>query len=155
MKQAVIVNNVQDDNTILVYYPNPKSEKSNSSRSFWGVKERTFPALNLEHFDLHEKDMVEILIDRNGAISAAFMMFIFPLLCFLAVYLIVGQFTDTEWILFLFGVLGLTSGIFANGLIKKIKGIGKIPTIIRVLSRAEILEWTTCNSACKECKGCG
>ena len=155
MKQPVIVDSIKDDNVILVHYPSPKSEKSNSSRSFWGVKEKNFPAKNAKKLEIQEKDVVEILINPSGAIKAAFMMFIFPLLCFLAVYMLAGLITNTEWILYLLGVLGLTGGLFINGLIKKIKGPGEMPTILRVLSKAEVLKWKSCNSACKECKGCG
>jgi len=155
MKQPVIVHSVGKDSTIQVRYPDPKSEKSNTSRSFWNVKERSFPASNRRKFVLHEGDMVEIHVDPFGAIKAAFMVFIFPLLCFLLFYNISLKFSSSEPVLYLTGTCGLFAGFFTNVLIRKIKGPGEMPSVEKILSQADILKWKSCNSACKTCRGCG
>ena len=155
MKQPVIVSSITEDSLVQVHYPNPKSDKSNTSRSFWGVKEKDFPVKNREGLDVHPGDMVEILVNPVGAMRAAFMMFIFPLLSFLLFYMLASRVFQAEPLLYLIGVIGLVGGFFVNVIIRKVKGPGEMPTMIRILSQAEIQKWKECNSACKTCKGCG
>ncbi len=155
MKQPVIVDSVLDNKIVQVHLPNPKSEKSSTSRSFWKVKEKNFPARNGKSLEIHEGDMVEILVDPRGAIKAAFLMFIFPLLCFLAAYKVGELFFSIEPLLYLIGVGGLAGGFGLIALMRKIKGPGEMPEIEKILSHAEIQKWKSCHSACKTCKGCG
>ena len=109
MIQPTIVEEKQLDGTILVRYPNPKADKSKASRSFWKVKERCFPAENPKSLVLSKGDMVEILVDPKSSIVAAFMIFMLPLLGFLAFYGIASFMTSVEVLLFVSGVLGLGS----------------------------------------------
>ena len=155
MKQPVKVHSVEKDGVIMVHYPNPNSEKSNTSRSFWGVKEKIFPASNYKNLDIHIDDMVEILIDPKGAIRAAFMIFILPLLCFLFVYTLADRVVDSEILLFVLGTAGFAGGFLINILIRKFKGPGEMPSVEKILSHADILKWKSCNAACESCKGCG
>ena len=155
MKQAVKVHSVEEDGVIMVHYPSPNSEKSNTSRSFWGVKEKLFPASNNKNLEIHKGDMVEILIDPSGAIKAAFMIFIFPLLCFLLVYVSAARLIDSELVLFVLGTAGFATGFLINILIRKLKGPGDMPEVLKILSHAEIMKWKSCNAACESCKGCG
>ena len=155
MKQPVKVHHVEENGAVYVIYPNPRSEKSQTSRSFWGVKEKSFPASNGHGLAVQDGDMVEILVNPAGAIKAAFMMFIFPLLCFLLVYIAAAKVMQEEALLYLLGTIGLAGGFLINALIRKFRGPGEMPSIERILSKAEILKWKSCNSACQSCKGCG
>ncbi len=155
MKQPVIVESIQDHRIVQVHLPNPKSEKSNTSRSFWGVKEKNFPASNSKSLDLHEGDMVEIMVDPSGAVRAAFLMFIFPLVCFFAAYKLGELILQKEALLYLLGMAGLAGGFGIIALIRKYKGPGEMPHIEKILSQADIQKWKSCNSACTSCKGCG
>jgi positive regulator of sigma E activity len=143
------------DDTILVRYPNPKADKSKASRSFWKVKERCFPAENPEAFSLSKGDMVEILIDPKSSIIAAFMIFMVPLLGFLAFYGIASFLTAVEVLLYFSGVLGLAAGVGLNVLLRKFKGPGELPVIKRKMSLEDMKEFMDCHDACKACKGCG
>ncbi len=155
MKQPVKVHHLEEDGAVYVIYPNPGSEKSRTSRSFWGVKEKPFPASNAHVLNVQEGDMVEILVNPAGAMKAAFMMFIFPLLCFLLVYTVAAKVIQEEVLLYLMGTIGLAGGFLVNALIRKFRGPGEMPSIERILSKAEIRKWKSCNSACQSCKGCG
>ena len=155
MIQPTIVESIQPDHTVLVRYPNPKAEKSQTSRSFWKVKERTFPAENPENLFLLKGDMVEILVDPGDAIKAAFMIFMLPLLGFLAFYGVASLLTSIEVVLFLAGVLGLAGGLGFNGLLRKVKGPGRLPVIQKKMTPEGMKEFMKCHDACKSCKGCG
>ena len=155
MKQPVIVDSIQNNSIVQVHLPNPKSEKSNTSRSFWGVKEKNFPASNSKSLNIHEGDMVEILVDPSGAVKAAFLMFIFPLLCFFAAYKLGEVILQQEVLLYFLGIAGLAGGFGIIALIRKIRGPGEMPHIEKILSQADIQKWKSCSSACKSCKGCG
>jgi positive regulator of sigma E activity len=155
MIQPTIVEEQLSDNTVLVRYPNPKAEKSKTSRSFWKVKERNFPVENPQSMSLSKGDMVEILIDPVASIKAAFMVFILPLIGFLVFYAIAFLVTDIEIILFISGVTGLAAGMSVNILMRKIIGIGKLPVIHRKMTLEDMKEFMDCHAACKACKGCG
>ncbi|QEN09190.1 hypothetical protein EXM22_14830 [Oceanispirochaeta crateris] len=155
MIQPTIVEEIRSDSTVLVRYPNPKADKSKSSRSFWKVKERCFPAKNPESFTLSKGDMVEILVDPKSSIIAAFMIFMLPLLGFLAFYGLATFLTSVEVILFLAGVLGLCAGMSVNILMRKLKGAGELPVIQRKMTIEDMKVFMECHDACKSCKGCG
>jgi len=155
MIQPTIVEEKLQDNTVLVRYPNPKAEKSQTSRSFWKVKERCFPVENPQSFSLSKGEMVEILVNPADSIKAAFMVFILPLLGFLLFYGIMSVFIVNEGLLFLAGVAGLALGMGVNVLIRKIKGPGKLPVIHSKMSLEDMKEFMECHDACKACKGCG
>ncbi|MDC7241504.1 MAG: SoxR reducing system RseC family protein [Spirochaetales bacterium] len=155
MIQPTIVEGFQPDHTVLVRYPNPKAEKSQTSRSFWNVKERTFPAENPENFSLEKGDMVEILVDPMDSIKAAFMIFILPLIVFLAFYGAASLFTSVEGLLYLAGVIGLCAGLGFNGVLRKLKGPGRLPVIQKKMTPEGMKEFMKCHDACKACKGCG
>lgn len=142
-------------NDIFVSYPNPKGDKATASRSFWNVKEKAFPVDNPKNLDFDEGDMVKIFVEPSGAIKAAFMVFIFPLLCFLALYLLADTFSDNSVVLYLSGVLGLVGGFVANILIHKKRGAGSLPYVESVMTPVDIDFFKSCHSACKDCKGCG
>ncbi len=155
MIQPTIVEEKLQDNTVLVRYPNPKAEKSQTSRSFWKVKERSFPAENPQSLSLSKGEMVEILINPADSIKAAFMVFILPLIGFLLAYGIFSLISGNEVLLFLAGVTGLAGGMGVNVLVRKIKGPGKLPVIHRKMSLEDMKEFMNCHDACKSCKGCG
>ena len=106
MIQPAIVDKAQDDGTILVRYPNPKAEKSQTSRNFWKVKERSFPVDNPDKLQVNPGELVEIEVDPSGAIRAAFMIFMLPLLGFLGFYGTGTLIIKSEGILFLLGFSG-------------------------------------------------
>lgn len=155
MIQPTIVEKIESDHSVLVRYPNPKAEKSQISRSFWKVKERTFPVENPENLFLLKGDMVEILVDPKGSIKAAFMIFMLPLICFLGAYGLASLFVQKEALLFLAGVLGLCAGMGINVMIARLRGQGKLPVIQKKMSPEGIREFMNCHDACKSCKGCG
>ncbi|MDC7233390.1 MAG: SoxR reducing system RseC family protein [Spirochaetales bacterium] len=155
MIQPTIVEEIQTDHTVLVRYPNPKAEKSKASRSFWNVKERTFPVENPENLFLLKGDMVEILVDQKGSIKAAFMIFMVPLLGFLLFYGLGSLFLQSEGLLFLSGVIGLCAGMGVNVLVRKFKGPGTLPVIQKKMTPEGMKEFMKCHDACKSCKGCG
>jgi len=155
MLQPTIVEEIQPDHTVLVRYPNPKAEKSQTSRSFWKVKERTFPAENPNNLFLLKGDMVEILVDPKGAIKAAFMIFMLPLIGFIGFYGLVSLLIEQEAVLFLAGVLGLAAGMGVNALVRQFKGQGQLPVIQSKMTPEGMQEFMKCHDACKSCKGCG
>lgn len=155
MIQPTIVEEIQADHTVLVRYPNPKAEKSQTSRSFWKVKERTFPAENPENLFLLKGDMVEILVDPKASIKAAFMIFMLPLIGFLGFYGLSTFVFQKEAFLFLSGVLGLCVGMGVNILVRKFKGQGELPVIQNKMTPEGVKEFKECHDACKSCKGCG
>jgi len=155
MIQPTIVEEILENKTVLVRYPNPKAEKSQTSRSFWKVKERCFPAENPQSFSLSKGEMVEILINPADSIKAAFMVFILPLLGFLLFYGIASLVITAEPLLFLAGSAGLACGMGVNILMRKLKGPGKMPVVHRKMSLEDMKEFMNCHDACKACKGCG
>ena len=155
MIQPAIVDKVQDDETILVRYPNPKAEKSQTSRSFWKVKERSFPVENPEGLEVNPKELVEIEVNPSGAIKAAFMIFMLPLVGFLAFYGAGNLVIKSEGWLFVLGVLGFACGMGVNILVRKFKGPGELPVLKRRMSVEDIKEFKSAHDACKGCKGCG
>jgi positive regulator of sigma E activity len=155
MIQPAIVEEIQNDGTVLVRYPNPKAEKSQTSRSFWKVKERSFPVDNPENIQVNPKELVEIEVDPSGAIKAAFMIFMLPLLGFLAFYGSGTLIIKSEGLLFLLGVLGFACGMGVNILVRKFKGQGTLPVLKRRMSLEDIEEFKSAHDACKGCKGCG
>ncbi len=155
MLQPTIVESIQPDHTVLVRYPNPKAEKSQTSRNFWKVKERTFPVENPDNLFLLKGEMVEILVDPKGAIIAAFMVFMLPLIGFLAGFGVLSLLTASEGLLFLGGVAGFLLGMGVNILFRKFKGPGELPVIKNKLSKEGFLEFMKCHDACSSCKGCG
>ncbi len=155
MIQPAIVDKAQDDGTYLVRYPNPKAEKSQTSRSFWKVKERSFPVENPEGLQVNPGELVEIEVDPSGAIRAAFMIFMLPLLGFLAFYGTGNLIIKSEGILFLLGVTGFACGMGVNILVRHFKGPGKLPVLKRRMSVEDVKQFKSEHEACKNCKGCG
>jgi len=155
MKQPVIVAGIDGPDVVRVKYPDPKGDKSKTSRSFWGVREKDFPVSNDDHLSVREGDMVEIFIDPSGAVKAAFMIFIFPLLCFLLAYYLISFLSGNEVLLYLGGTAGLAGGFMVNKMIRKVRGPGDMPRLLRVMTHDDIEQFKSCNSACKTCKGCG
>ena len=98
---------------------------------------------------------MEILVDPKSSIVAAFMIFMLPLLGFLAFYGIASFMTSVEVLLFVSGVLGLGAGMSVNILMRKFKGPGELPVIQRKMSLEDMKEFMDCHAACKACKGCG
>ncbi len=154
MIQPAIVEKVQSRNLVFVRYPKPKGAKSETSRSFWNVKERAFPAENPKELNLKKGDVVELMVEPAGAIKAAFLVFMVPLLGFFLFYKGAEMYIQSMEVLFLAGLTGLMTGIGINLVLYKLKGPGKLPRIQKILQKKELFEFLKCNSACKNCGGC-
>ncbi len=154
MIQPAIVDEVRDD-LIFVRYPSPQGEKSKTSRSFWNVKEQNFPVENPKDLALKKGDVVEIFIEPAGAIKAAFMVFIVPLIGFFIFYKVAELFSSSAGLLFSAGILGLGSTMTLNIWIYKAKSRGERPKIQRCIPQEEHQNFMKCNSTCEKCGSCG
>ena len=145
MIQPAIVDKELDDGTVLVRYPNPKAEKSQTSRSFWKVKEKSFPVENPGNLPVVRDEMVEIEVDPAGAIRAAFMIFMLPLIGFFAFYGTASLLWESEGLLFILGVLGFVCGMGVNILVRHFKGPGKLPVLKRRMSVEDVKQFKSCS----------
>ena len=161
----------------LVINDDIPSDKTATSRKFWGVKERAYRVSNPEELELSEGDTVEIFLPPGRTIWSAAVTFLLPLALFPVGYLLTETLfpaiastssaalvTDgapgsvDEGIAFLVGFGFLLLGIPLGYLIRKVAGgLTAIPIITKVLTPAEALNCQLKARAegCGSCKACG
>jgi len=118
---------------------------------FGRVRQRSFPAANTKNLELARGDFVEILLPAGRTVLQTAIVFLLPLILFLAAYRIVAALVSGagEGILFLAGFGALLLGFPFGAFLCRIAGV-RLPTILRVLAREDALEFDDC-SECGMC----
>ncbi len=113
-----------------------KSEQCKScSSSFCNVKDRKFKALNNNDLELVAGDKVEVFVSPGKTILSSFVVLIFPLLMFIAGYVLSGKFFNfqTDALKAAGGALGLFLGFILSFLFNMLKKNQHLPVITRKL----------------------
>jgi sigma-E factor negative regulatory protein RseC len=113
-----------------------KSEQCKScSSSFCNVKERKFKAINSNDIEIGVGDTVEVYISPGKTILSSFVVLIFPLLMFIAGYILSGKFFNfqTDALKAAGGALGLFLGFILSFLFNMLKKNQHLPAITKKL----------------------
>jgi positive regulator of sigma E activity len=160
MNRTVTV--IETGERLLVKNDDVPSAKSSSSRRFWGVTERAYPAANPSGLAVTAGDTVEIFLPPGRTVLSSLLMFLLPLALFPAGYALSGLIPGAgEGLRFLIGFASLLAGLPAGALLNRIVdrlssgGTGALPRIIRVLSPAEALSCRLKAGDCGSCRACG
>lgn len=152
MKEIVLITGVEEERP-LARHCKPMSEKSSTSRRFWKVKERDFPLLNPEHFEVGKGDYVEVELPPGEAIKSAFLLFILPILIFLVIYGLTSSLGQAVQIPL--SLAGLVGGFFIPLVMKRLGRQEALPFIIKKLSLEAAKDALSCDIGCAGCGGCG
>jgi len=108
-----------------------------AGKHFCNVNGKTFTALNSRNFNLHLGDDVEVFLPPGKTIFSGFMVMIFPLLLFIAGFLLTRSINPnaSEGIQALGGFLGLAAGFFVGYVFGKSQKKHSYPEITAVLKR--------------------
>ena len=151
MKEIVWITRIED--RPMARHCKPLSDKSSSSRRFWNVKERDFPVLNPEGFDLKKDDYAEVELPPGEAVKSAFLLFILPILLFLLVYLMTPGLGKTAQVVL--SLAGLFGGFFIPLMLKRLGRPEALPRVMRKLTPEEARSELRCEVGCPGCGGCG
>ncbi len=102
-----------------------------AGNSFCNVKAHTYTALNPQKIEIKPGDEVEVFLPPGKTIFSGFLVLIFPLILFIAGFLLTGVFIDGagEGIQALGGFLGLSAGFGLGFLFGRLKKRQFMPTI--------------------------
>ncbi len=154
MKKIAIIRQIENDTIYATYN---KDNSDGHSKAFFKTREDlTFKVKNSRALDLTINDSIEIFIEPKSAISLSFFMFIMPLIIFMGFYSIVGVIAQnsSEFTKILTGILGIVTSFFLTYVFFKIRP-QKLPEIVRVLSKQDLLSLSCSSSSCGSCKSCG
>jgi len=109
--------------------------ESCAGNSFCNIKAHTYSALIPHDLDLKPGDRVEVYLPPGRTIFSGFMVLIFPLLLFLAGFLITGRLVDNagEGIRALGGFAGLAAGFAIGYLFGRVRKRQYMPSIRRLV----------------------
>ena len=89
MTAKAIVQTINND-TVMLRCPTGEACGACAGHSICKVKEREFPALNPNGFELSPGDCVDYEIPQGKTIFASFLLLVLPLLLFIGFYLLTG-----------------------------------------------------------------
>jgi sigma-E factor negative regulatory protein RseC len=105
--------------------------------AFCNVKARTYDAVVDAGLDVHTGDQVEVFVPPARAIAAGFAVLIFPLILFLAGYLLARP-LETEPLRVAAGLGGLIAGFAIVYLVSR-KRRKELPRVVRVYKGPELI----------------
>lgn len=109
--------------------------KGCSAGAFCKTKDREIVAVNRLNIPLHSGDKIEIYLPPGRTIFSGFIVLIFPLLTFIAAFVIAGKVLpgSDEGTRALFGVIGLGAGFGISLLYNRIAKNRNFPEVTRKL----------------------
>ncbi len=97
-------------------------------------KAKILDALNTKELPIKTGSYIEMELSTTKALLAAFRVLIFPLLLFIAGFMVIGSFSGTsEGLQVTGGFVGLGAGFLFNLLLSKRSKLKEMPEIIRIL----------------------
>lgn len=154
MTNPAMITGIDEDGLVHARYIKPMSEKAETSRRFWHVKERSFPVVNPDGQAVNKGDFIEVSVETGLTIGAAFLVFIVPLLLFILAYGVGGLFIESEGLRVALGLAGLGVGLVLPAGINLLKKEKSFPRLERKLTPAQAMEAMGCEG-CESCGGCG
>lgn len=154
MTNPARVTAVDTDGMVRARYIKPISAKGATSRSFWNVKERSFPVKNSSGLPVAEGDFIAVSVQTGLTIGAAFLVFMVPLILFASAYGLGGFLFETEGLRVLTGLVGLAAGLVLPAGINLLKKEKNYPELEKILTLEGLQEFMSC-SDCAACDGCG
>ena len=135
MKEVGRVNTIDGDQISLTCGTDAACEGC-AAGALCKTKGRDIIALNRQHLDLAPGDHVEIFLPPGRTIFAGFSVLIFPLLTFIAAFVVTSALLpeSTEGTRALFGVLGLGIGFLLSYLYNHTAKTRNYPVITRKLN---------------------
>ncbi|MCG8452184.1 MAG: SoxR reducing system RseC family protein [Spirochaetales bacterium] len=132
------------------------TQKSNTSRQFWGVRERDYPVKNPQGLSFSVGDVVEIFLPSGSTVASSALTFLFPLAMFPTGFLLASHLLP-QWGengAFLVGFASLLVALPLSAVLRKFLGLrNAVPEVLRVLPSWE--KYQCQDDACGTCGLCG